>query len=149
MNAETNGATNGEKQVPLPSAKPFDVSRNVVVQPPLTRRGHGPGLLLLVPAGLDLNGSSKTLDPSPLQKWAEEGFAVAQITLADGEGQKFQGHLKEAIDGLSKQSECDSTDRMGLICKVAPSPSELQYTDYLLSVQCARHTGCFERRGLD
>ena len=113
-----NGVTNGnDDTIPLPSAKPATISSNVVVQPPLTRRGHGPGLILLVPTGLDLSGSDKTLDPPPLQKWAEEGFAVAQITLGEAQGDKFHIHLQEATNALSKLKECDSVDSMGLICR--------------------------------
>jgi carboxymethylenebutenolidase len=103
--------------MPLPSAKPATVSSNVVVQPPLTRRGHGPGLILLVPTGLDLSGSEKTLDPPPLQKWSEEGFAVAQITLGESEGDEVKIHLQEATNALSTLKECDSADKIGLICR--------------------------------
>ena len=113
-----NGVANGhEDAIPLPSAKPATISSNIVVQAPLTRRGYGPGLLLLVPTGLDLSGSEKTLDPPPLQKWAEEGFAVAQITLGEGEGKKFQIYLQEATNALSKLKECESVDKIGLICR--------------------------------
>jgi carboxymethylenebutenolidase len=112
-----NGVTNeNEETVSLPSPKPITISPNVVIQPPLTRRGTGPGLILIVPSGLDLKGHNKTLDPAPLQKWAEEGYAVAQIILAEGEGEKFQTHLKEAINGLAELKSCDSTEKMGLIC---------------------------------
>ena len=112
-----NGVTNGhEEAIPPPSAKPVTVSSNVILQPPLTRRGHGPGLVLLVPDGLALSGSDKTLDPPPLQKWAEEGYAVAQVTLDESEGDKFQRYLQEATDALSELKECDSTDQIGLIC---------------------------------
>jgi len=68
-----NGHTNGhDATVSLPSAKAFSVSPTITVQPPLSRLGAGPGLILLVPTELDLSPSSKTLDPPPLQKWAEE-----------------------------------------------------------------------------
>jgi len=69
-----NGSTNGhDAAVSLPSAKAFNISSSITIQPPLSRRGEGPGLLLIVPEDLDLGSSSKTLDPPPLQKWAEEG----------------------------------------------------------------------------
>ena len=48
----------------------------LILQPPLSRRGRGPGLILLLDP---YHGSPKTLDPPPLQKWAEEGYAVAQV----------------------------------------------------------------------
>lgn len=113
-----NGITNGhEETIPLPSAVPHKVSSKVVLQAPLTRKGHGPGLIILVPSGLDLNGSEKTLDPPPLQKWAEEGFAVAQITVTEGEGDSFQSNLETAFDGLTDLKECDSVEKIGLICE--------------------------------
>lgn len=119
MNGETNGTNgvNGHNEAPvqLPSAKSFSVSDSVLVQPPLSRRGHGPGLILVVPTGLDLRGHEKTLDPPPLQKWAEEGYAVAQITLDDGGD--LRTALDEAIKALQKLKECDADEKMGLICK--------------------------------
>lgn len=117
MNGETNG-TNGhhEEPVQLPSAKAYGISSNCTVQPPLSRRGHGPGLILLVPEGLDLTGHSKTLDPPPLQKWAEEGYAVAQILVSDG--LDFKAALEDVRQALAKLEECDSGECMGLICKL-------------------------------
>ena len=118
MNGHTNGTNGAEERTPLPSAKAIVVSPDIVIQPPLTRRGHGPGLVLLVPSGLDLRGHEKTLDPPPLQKWAEEGYAVAQITLTEGGGEKFQGHLKEVIGALEKLKDCDSVEKIGVICEL-------------------------------
>ena len=120
MNGHSNGIhgpEKPEKPVYLPSARPFDVSSNVVIQPPLTRRGHGPGLLLLIPTGIDLEGSDKTLDPPPLQKWAEEGYAVAQIILEEAQSSTFERHMQDAIATLSELKECDSTESLGVICK--------------------------------
>ena len=117
MNGHANGVNVHEEPVPLPSAKAYDISGNIIIQPPLTRLGHGPGLVLIVPSGLDLSTSDKTLDLPPLQKWAEEGFAVAQITIGNDDSSTFQKHWQDAIAALAKLSECDSTDRLGLICK--------------------------------
>ncbi|CZT10555.1 uncharacterized protein RAG0_14990 [Rhynchosporium agropyri] len=67
------------------SNKPISLGSTNLFQTPLTRTGHGPGLLLIVPHDYqapisgDLN---KTLDPDPLRKWAEEGFAVAEVRLS-------------------------------------------------------------------
>lgn len=116
-----NGVTNGDEEAePLPSAKPFKISTSVIIQPPLTRRGNGPGLILIVPSGLDLKSHDQTLDPPPFHKWGEEGYSVAQITVVEGKGDKFQTHLKEAIDGLAALKECDSTEKMGFICTLIP-----------------------------
>lgn len=123
MNGHSNGI-NGEEAVALPSASPYNISEQTRIQPPLTRRGHGPGLLLLVPAGLDLGGSDKTLDPPPAQKWAEEGFAVAQITIADDGGKQLGSTIDEAVNALKDLKTCDSVGKMGLICLITLSHPE-------------------------
>ncbi|KAL1639982.1 hypothetical protein SLS58_007408 [Diplodia intermedia] len=69
--------------VPLPSTPPRPIAPNIVLQPPLSRRGTGPGLVLVVGAHLPLGGGDATLDPPPLLKWAEEGFAVVQVMVRD------------------------------------------------------------------
>ena len=141
----TNGVASQDGPSPLPSAKAFRTSSSVTIQPPLTRRGYGPGLILLVPLGLDLNGSDKTLDPPPLQKWAEEGWAVAQITLADGEDSKFQAHLKHALVALGRMDECESTDSVGLICK-SPGLTYKSLNSYRCSVQYTFNTRVVQSR---
>lgn len=86
-----------------PSAKPISVATDITLQPPLSRRGEGPGLLLIVPKnynGRDLADVHKTLDPEPLQKWAEEGFAVAEVRVEAGtEGAAIE-HCETAIKAL-------------------------------------------------
>lgn len=110
------GSVNEEKApVPLPSAPPRSISLSITIQPPLSRRGHGPALLLVVPAELDVNASPKTLDPPPLQKWAEEGFAVAQIQVVEDSGSLFQDDVKAALKSLAELNECDKSDSVGLI----------------------------------
>jgi carboxymethylenebutenolidase len=109
--------TNGESPVSLPSAKAIPINDAITLQPPLTRRGTGPGLLLLVPGSLDLNGHEKTLDPPPLQKWAEEGYAVAQI-ISDND---IKSSISKAIEELGNLQECESTSKIGLICRLKTS----------------------------
>ncbi|KAF2763715.1 carboxymethylenebutenolidase [Teratosphaeria nubilosa] len=110
MNGHSNGV---ETPVALPSAKPFSIADNTILQPPLTRLGTGPPLVLLVPPGLDLKNSTKTLDPPPLQKWAEEGYAVAQITVSEVSG--FHQQLEAALQGLKELRECEKINGVGLI----------------------------------
>lgn len=89
----------------IPSAPSITVSPTLTIQPPLSRRGTGPGLILLVPAGLDLGKNGETTDPPPLQKWAEESYVVAQILVDDGtdlreEFERALGELKKiGIEG--------------------------------------------------
>lgn len=66
----------------LPSyPAPQEISSHLTLQAPLSRRGHGPGLVLVLDHYALIEKSEKHLDPPPLQKWAEEGFCVAQVTL--------------------------------------------------------------------
>lgn len=101
----------------LPSAKPILFGSRIVVQPPLTRLGSGPGLFIVRPAGFsECQQNNQTLDPEPLQKWAEEGFTVAQITLdAQGSSAEVLRSLgSEAKQHLLNLPECTS-EYFGLI----------------------------------
>ncbi|KAF5333576.1 hypothetical protein D9611_002291 [Ephemerocybe angulata] len=69
-----------EMPVPLPNAPIRRVTDVLSVQPPLSRRGHGPGIVMFLPDDVPAAGGQKLLDPGPVQKWAEEGFAVAFAT---------------------------------------------------------------------
>lgn len=95
-----------------PSAPSVQVTPEISLQPPLSRRGNGPGLVLVVPRDLDLSRHEKTLDPPPRQKWAEEGYAVAQI-LDDGKS-NIADQFRIALAKLEELPEC-SGDRHGLV----------------------------------
>jgi carboxymethylenebutenolidase len=69
-------------------------------------------LVIIVPRDLDLSRHEKTLDPPPQQKWAEEGYAVAQI-LDDGRF-SIADQLRLAIAKLEELPEC-SGDKIGLV----------------------------------
>lgn len=108
--------------VALPSAQAFAVSETITIQPPLTRRGHGPALIILVPTGLDVGHAAKTIDPPPLQKWAEEGFTVAQIQVADSSASTLKDNLRQALDACSSLKDCDEGPSIGLVCEYHQSP---------------------------
>lgn len=94
----------------------------ITVQPPLSRRGKGPPLVLLVSDDLDLSSHSKTLDPPPLKKWAEEGYAVAQLCChADDEPSLIQRNLKIAVGDLRKLSSCEWSGKLGVMSKLTTS----------------------------
>ncbi|KAK3290405.1 uncharacterized protein B0H64DRAFT_332079 [Chaetomium fimeti] len=95
-----------------PSAPCVQATPEISIQPPLSRRGNGPGLVIIVPRDLDLSRHEKTLDPPPQQKWAEEGYAVAQI-LDDGRF-SIADQLRLAIAKLEELPEC-SGDKIGLV----------------------------------
>lgn len=109
----------------LPNAPRAALAPNVSLQPPLSRRGNGPGLIVIDP-GYDLpdfpsaEPPSTTLDPAPQYKWAEEGYAVVRIMIRKdaGEGDlDLDSALKGGLVALKALSECDS-DKFALIRKL-------------------------------
>lgn len=60
------------------SSDQVDSSPYVTTQPPISRCGHGPGLILIRPLCYATSQQqNKTLDSEPLKKWTEESFIVA------------------------------------------------------------------------
>ncbi|KAK5625218.1 hypothetical protein RRF57_000934 [Xylaria bambusicola] len=134
-----------ETPVPLPSAPTIQLAGHATLQPPLTRRGYGPGLVVITPGdppspsesmpkdGQEGSLKTKTLDPMPQKKWAEEGYAVVQLTPEDGkqgdDGWDIATALNQAIETLEKLETCNVKDRFGLIVYGKPS----QYTTDLAS----------------
>lgn len=70
--------------------------------------------MLAVSAALDLSRHEKTLDPPPLQKWAEEGYAVAQILIDERAAANLVQLFGIALAELEKLPEC-SNDKFGLV----------------------------------
>lgn len=97
----------------LPNSPLEIISPYCSVQPPLSRRGAGPGLIVLLPSPEDIEPSShRPLDPEPVQKWAEEGFAVAAVTPDTSVDVLTQ--VKEAAAALRELETADG-DTFGLI----------------------------------
>jgi carboxymethylenebutenolidase len=115
--------------VTLPSAKPIPLATNVTLQPPLSRCGKGPGLLILVSKeykGVGEDIGSSTLDPEPLQKWAEEGFAVVEVRIGrTGSSENAQEAFDIGLDALRKSPECTFDDRVGVVGKLCFSIPEV------------------------
>ncbi|KHN94941.1 carboxymethylenebutenolidase [Metarhizium album ARSEF 1941] len=101
-----------EQAPPPPSAPPEQLSPRAVLQPPLSRRGAGPGLILLLPDETEPSRRrQKPLDPDPVQKWAEEGFAVVAIT-----GPPSPAHdIADAVEALKKHAAVDAKDKIGIV----------------------------------
>ena len=102
---------------PLPSASRIQVAPNVGLQPPLSRRGKGPALLIITPGeytGRNAATPVKTLDPEPLQKWAEEGFAVVEVKV-QLDDQTFLNACERGITALRSLPECTFGDKLGII----------------------------------
>ncbi|KAI0871766.1 hypothetical protein GGS24DRAFT_469960 [Hypoxylon argillaceum] len=127
-----------EKPVPLPSAPIIRLAGNATLQPPLTRRGYGPGLVVIGSGDSESSykeqqeivdpsstQSPRTLDPLPQKKWAEEGYAVVQLRFGNtGHGVEdwdIGTGLDKAIEALTGLETCDVKDRFGLIVYGEPS----------------------------
>lgn len=61
--------------------------------------------------------SEKHLDPPPLQKWAEEGFAVVQLVVPGKVEDGGEFPLKKALQILKGCEACEFDKGVGLICK--------------------------------
>lgn len=118
-----------ETPVPLPSAPLIQLVGNATLQPPLTRRGYGPGLIIITSGASNKEeGENSTelvdrekpriLDPLPQKKWAEEGYAVARLDFSSGDEEfEVATALGHALEALTKLETCDVKDRYGLIGK--------------------------------
>ncbi|RHZ54485.1 hypothetical protein CDV55_104306 [Aspergillus turcosus] len=109
----------------LPSAPRVELNPRVVLQPPLSRCGHGPGLILIRPSHFaECQEKNKSLDPEPLQKWAEESYAVVQISLdtqSSADTTCVFELVKTAIGRLNSLRECDKNDQFGLLVYGSPA----------------------------
>ncbi|KAE8441717.1 hypothetical protein EG329_004503 [Mollisiaceae sp. DMI_Dod_QoI] len=92
---------------------------NAMVQLPLSRRGRGPGLLIFLPKDYSpqkKNGKIESLDPEPLQKWAEEGFSVVQLTIgADDDPNETYLNTMDAVRFLLRLPECAEFEKVGVV----------------------------------
>ena len=122
-----------EKQVSLPTAELIKVSKNISLLPPLSRKGHGPGLIIVLSENAPRypQGGVICVDgvPPPLLKWAEEGFAVVEIRHDQSDiqesGSREKAALQKAVGALEECEQCDSSDGIGMICGWSSSPIPL------------------------
>lgn len=99
---------------PLPTADLQEIAPGISVLPPLSRRGHGPGIVILT-AQSDEPLAIHEGVPSHLIKWAEEGYTVANITTqVSGDA---SDSLKKALDALNAESKCEPKGVVGIVCK--------------------------------
>ena len=109
-----------EQPVPLPDAALIRITADIVLQPPLSRRGTGPGIIIFLPDPANLvladQSTAKPLDPDPITKWAEEGFAVVAIsgTSSDQVASAAQA-LKEPLEALQAIEQVDIKEKFAVI----------------------------------
>ncbi|GKZ35531.1 hypothetical protein AbraIFM66950_006193 [Aspergillus brasiliensis] len=80
---------------------------------PLSRKGSGPGMIILTSVrglgGVHLEDGI----PSPILKWAEEGYAVVEVSL--GSVEDDQDGISSALEALSGCESCQPKGKVGLI----------------------------------
>jgi carboxymethylenebutenolidase len=101
----------------LPSAPLQTLAPCITFQPPLSRRGHGPGLIAFLPSSSSFieKGASKHLDPEPVQKWAEEGYGVVGVSAIEETEQAIIQALTLALQCLAESSSIDIKDKIGVL----------------------------------
>lgn len=105
-----------EESLPLPSAPAIKASSSVTIQPPLSRAGKGPALIILIDQVSATKASTEGIDPPPLQKWAEESFVVAQIDLRKLD-KSFEETLSDTLLFIKDLDTFDGNGQFGLICE--------------------------------
>ncbi|KAJ4287257.1 hypothetical protein N0V90_012655 [Kalmusia sp. IMI 367209] len=125
------GETSHPEALTVPSAPPQQISPHLTLQPPLSRRGVGPGLILVADHYARLEASEKSLDPPPLQKWAEEGFAVVQIQVPGKVEDGGEFPLDRAIELLKGCEQCLWGEGVGLISYLSRIPFYVEEVTYL------------------
>lgn len=112
--------TNGTPQL-LPEPQPQAVAPNITLVAPITRQGIGPGLIVLVDElskGLYINNGV----PSPLQKWGEEGYTVAEICSATPDV------ISTALAALKAKDKCQPSQAFGIVGGLALHISNIALT---------------------
>lgn len=94
----------------------------MILQPPLSRRGKGPGLILVLDHYALIAKSEKHLDPPPLQKWAEEGFCVVQVLVPGKVEDGGEFPLQRALDVLKGCEGCEFGNGVGVISYISRLP---------------------------
>jgi carboxymethylenebutenolidase len=123
---------------PLPSAKLQVLRPGVSLQPPLTRLGSGPGLILFTTEDVyDEEVTQRDDAPTAVLKWAEEGYTVVQISAAAVEPSKIEALLTEAFEALDRCEVCQPKDKVGLVCK--SHSAQLTQVIWLL-IECLGYT---------
>lgn len=108
---------------PLPSPEPTEVMPGVSLLRPLSRLGTGPGMIILTH---DYQASLAIKDgvPSPLVKWAEEGYAVIEIQ-ATAISTGKDNIIKSALEVLRDCNKCEPKDKVGLVGQYSHSQTTL------------------------
>ena len=95
----------------LPTANLQTVRQGIYLLSPLSRRGKGPGLIVLSPDSESPVHIAEGV-PSPLMKWSEEGYAAVEI---QNQALSRDDALADALSALQNCRECEPKDAVGLV----------------------------------
>lgn len=112
---------------PVPPQKPEEITKGITLLRPLSRKGHGPGLIILAPPPpIQDNNNNPTTSSTEIQngipslrmKWAEEGYCVAQIQphAFSSSSASPSSALQIAVQALQACAECEPKEKMGIVC---------------------------------
>ncbi|KAF2118568.1 hypothetical protein BDV96DRAFT_488100 [Lophiotrema nucula] len=110
------GEAAAKEQKGSADAPPVRISGQMTLQPPLSRRGRGPGLVLVLDHYAQKKVNLDRLDPPPTVKWAEEGFCVVEVSLPgklEEDGEEFP--LKRALEVLRECKDCEKDKGVALV----------------------------------
>jgi carboxymethylenebutenolidase len=97
---------------PLPRITAKEIHPDIKLLHPLTRRGSGPGLIILLPSKGDFLSINEGVPSLPI-KWAEEGYTVVGVS---DFGDDVKATLKTALNALEACHECMPKEKIGLVC---------------------------------
>ncbi|PNS21553.1 Glucosidase 2 subunit beta [Sphaceloma murrayae] len=127
-NGGTNGTNGHTSSLPpveaLPQPKLTQVSEGVSLLLPLSRKGTGPGMIIVTPETAASKLDIKEGVPSPLIKWAEESFTLVEIksaALASDAGSA----LRQAQEALRQCPQCEPKDKIALVVYDAKTWTDL------------------------
>ncbi|KAF9888259.1 hypothetical protein FE257_008828 [Aspergillus nanangensis] len=97
---------------PLPVPTVNELEPGFSILPPLSRRGTGPGMIVLVPDSAPHAININEGVPAPALKWAEESYTVVEIR----ESALHRADLLDrAIQELAQHEKCTPKDVVGLV----------------------------------
>jgi hypothetical protein len=102
---------------PLPRTTAKEIQPDIKLLHPLTRRGSGPGLIVLLPSKDDFLSITEGVPSIPI-KWAEEGYTVVGVSDL---GDDVKATLKTALRALEACHECSPKEKVGLVCGLRSS----------------------------
>jgi carboxymethylenebutenolidase len=86
-------------------------------------------LIVIVPDAAQMssldNDTEKPLDPEPVQKWAEEGYAVTGITVAAGAQAHLIDDIAACVAALKDHSSADTKEKFGIVVNDTESAKSL------------------------